>query len=142
MLEEEFNEQFRADEKRGVVYAFFTVLTAIIACLGLFGLASFVTEQRTKEVGVRKVFGAEVSDIVGLMLKSYLFLTGISIMIASAISYYFATRWLESFVYRVNIKWTTFVIAALITILITLITVSLHTIRAGNLNPAKSLRNE
>lgn len=142
MLEEEFGDQFQADEKRGIIYAFFAILTLLIACLGLFGLASFVTEQRTKEVGVRKVFGANVSDIVSLMLRSYIFLAGISIVVASAISYYFATKWLESFVYRVNIKWTTFVLAALITILITIITVSLHTIRAGNLNPANSLRNE
>lgn len=142
LLEEEFDEQFRADEKKGIIYAFFAILTVLIACLGLFGLASFVTEQRTKEVGVRKVFGADVSDIVGLMLRSYLFLVGISILFASVISYYFATRWLESFVYRADIKWTTFLLAALITILITLFTVSLHTIRAGNLNPAESLRNE
>ena len=142
LLEEEFGDQFQADEKRGIIYTFFAILTLLIACLGLFGLASFVTEQRTKEVGVRKVFGANVSDIVNLMLRSYIFLVGISIIVASVISYYFATKWLESFVYRVNIKWTTFVLAALITILITIITVSLHTIRAGNLNPAKSLRNE
>jgi putative ABC transport system permease protein len=142
LLEEDFDEQFRADEKRGIIYAFFAILTVLIACLGLFGLASFVTEQRTKEVGVRKVFGAEVSNIVGMMLRSYMYLVGISILIASAISYYFATKWLESFVYRADIKWTTFVLAALVTILITLITVSLHTIRAGNLNPAESLRNE
>jgi putative ABC transport system permease protein len=142
LLEEDFDEQFRADEKRGIIYAFFAILTVLIACLGLFGLASFVTEQRTKEVGVRKVFGAEVSNIVGMMLRSYMYLVGISILIASAISYYFATKWLESFVYRADIKWTTFVLAALVTILITLITVSLHTIHAGNLNPAESLRNE
>jgi putative ABC transport system permease protein len=142
LLEEDFDEQFSADEKRGIIYAFFAILTVLIACLGLFGLASFVTEQRTKEVGVRKVFGANVSDIVRLMLRNYLFLAGVSILFASAISYYFATRWLESFVYRADIKWTTFLLAALVTILITIITVSLHTIRAGNLNPAESLRNE
>ena len=142
LLKEDFDEQFSADEKRGIIYAFFAILTVLIACLGLFGLASFVTEQRTKEVGVRKVFGANVSDIVGLMLRSYLFLAGISILFASGLSYYFATRWLESFVYRADIKWTTFLLAALVTILITIITVSLHTIRAGNLNPAESLRNE
>jgi putative ABC transport system permease protein len=142
LLEQEFDEQFRADEKRGIIYAFFAILTVLIACLGLFGLASFVTEQRTKEVGIRKVFGANVPDIVSLMLRSYLFLVGISILVASAISYYFTTKWLESFVYRADIKWTAFVLAALITIVITLITVSLHTIRAGNLNPAESLRNE
>ena len=142
LLEEDFDEQFRADEKRGIIYAFFAILTVLIACLGLFGLASFVTEQRTKEVGIRKVFGAEVSNIVNMMLKSYLYLAGISILIASAISYYFAKKWLESFVYRVDIKWTTFLLAALVTILITLLTVSLHTIRTGNLNPAESLRNE
>jgi putative ABC transport system permease protein len=142
LLENEFDEQFQADEKRGIIYAFFAILTVLIACLGLFGLASFVTEQRTKEVGIRKVFGANISDIVDLMLRSYLFLVGISILVASAISYYFATKWLESFVYRTEIRWTTFLLAALITIVITLITVSLHTIRAGNLNPAESLRNE
>jgi putative ABC transport system permease protein len=142
MLEEEFDEQFRADEKRGIIYAFFAILTVLIASLGLFGLASFVTEQRTKEVGVRKVYGANVSDIVNLMLRSYLFLVAISIIVASAISYYFATKWLESFVYRTGIKWTTFVLAALVTIVITILTVSIQTIRAGNLNPAESLRNE
>jgi putative ABC transport system permease protein len=142
MLEEDFDEQFRADEKRGIIYAFFAILTVLIACLGLFGLASFVTEQRTKEVGIRKVFGANVKDIVVLMLKGYLYLACISIVLASVISYYFATKWLQSFVYRANIRWTTFVLAALITIIITIITVSLHTIRAGNLNPAESLRNE
>jgi len=142
MLNEEFDEQFRADENRGITYAFFAILTVLIACLGLFGLASFVTEQRTKEIGVRKVFGANVSDIVSLMLRSYLFLAGISILVASAISYYFATKWLQSFVYKAEIRWMTFLLAALITIIITLITVGLHTIRAGNLNPAESLRNE
>jgi len=142
LLEEDFDEQFRADEKRGIIYAFFAILTVLIACLGLFGLASFVTEQRTKEVGVRKVFGAYISDIVSLMLRSYLLLVGISILVASGISYYFASRWLESFAYRVDIKLTTFLLAALATILITIVTVSLHTIRAGNLNPAESLRNE
>jgi putative ABC transport system permease protein len=141
-LDANFNEQFEADEKRGVVYTVFSILTVLIACLGLFGLSSFVAEMRTKEVGIRKVHGSNVSGIVGLMLKSYLFLIAISILAASAISWYFANDWLEGFVFRTEIRWLTFVFAGMLTLLITVLTVSYHTVRSANINPAESLRDE
>jgi putative ABC transport system permease protein len=125
-----------------VVYTAFSILTVLIACMGLFGLSSFVSEMRTKEVGIRKVFGSDVSGIVGLMLKNYLALAAVSVVLASAISWYFASNWLEGFVHRTSINWVSFVLAGLLTMLITVITVSYHTIRSANANPAESLRNE
>ncbi len=141
-LDESFNEQFEADEKRGVIFTFFSILTVLIACLGLFGLASFVAEQRTKEIGIRKVHGADANSIVSLLLKSFMVLILISIVAASAVSYFFAKDWLESFVHRTDIKWISFVLAAVVTIVITIITVGLHTLKASNINPADSLRYE
>ncbi len=141
-LEESFDEQFQADEKRGIVFTFFAILTIIIASLGLFGLASFITEQRTKEIGIRKVHGANVNNIIWMMLRSFLVLVLIAIVLASVASWYFTDSWLESFVYRTPIKWSSFVLASLLTIVLTILTVGLHTIRAGRLNPADSLRSE
>jgi putative ABC transport system permease protein len=141
-LDKDFGEQFEADEKRGIVYTSFSILTVLIACLGLFGLSSFVAEMRTKEVGVRKVHGSSVSGIVQLMLKDYLILIVISVVIASIVSWYFANNWLEGFVNRTNIRWVSFVFAGLLTMLITVLTVSYHTIRSANVNPADSLRDE
>lgn len=141
-LDQSFDEQFEADEKRGVIFTFFSVLTVLIACLGLFGLASFVAEMKTKEIGIRKVHGADVNSIISLMLKGFMILIIISIIIASAASYFFAKDWLESFVYRTEIRWISFVSAAALTLVITIITVSLHTLRASGINPAESLRYE
>jgi putative ABC transport system permease protein len=141
-LDEDFGEQFQADEKRGIVFTFFSILTVVIACLGLYGLSSFVSELRTKEIGIRKVHGASVNSITGLFLGSYLILVAIAIVIASAGAYFFAGEWLESFVYRTDIRWATFFLAALLTIAVTILTVSFHTIRASQVNPAESLRDE
>jgi len=141
-LEESFNEQFDEDEKRGVVFTFFAILTVIIASLGLFGLASFISEQRTKEIGIRKVHGANLSDITWMMLRSFLVLVLIAIVFASVASYFFTDNWLESFLHRTPIKWSSFVLASLLTIVLTILTVGIHTIRSGRLNPADSLRNE
>ena len=141
-LDQDFGEQFQADEKRGVVYTSFSILTVLIACMGLFGLSSFSAELRTKEIGIRKVFGSTVPGIVGLMLKNYLQLALVAIALAAVISWYFANDWLEGFVHRTTISWTSFVLAGLITLLITVITVSYHAIRSANANPAESLRNE
>jgi putative ABC transport system permease protein len=141
-LDEEFGEQFEADEKRGIVYTFFSILTIVIACLGLFGLASFTSEMRTREVGLRKVHGANVPVIVRLMLRSYLQLIGVAIVAASAISWYLSDSWLNSFVYRTEINWISFVLAGLVMLAITTVTVSYHTVRSANVNPAESLRYE
>lgn len=141
-LDEDFGEQFKSDEKRGIVYTFFSILTIVIACLGLFGLASFTSEIRTREVGLRKVHGASVQRIVRLMLRSYLTLILVAVILASAVSLYLADNWLESFVYRTDINWLSFVLAGLVMLVITGITVSYHTIRSANVNPAESLKYE
>jgi putative ABC transport system permease protein len=141
-LDVDFGEQFEADEKRGIVYTFFSVLTIIIACLGLFGLASFTSEIRTREIGLRKVHGANVPGIVRLMLKSYLQLILVAILLASFVSWYLADNWLESFVYRTEISWISFLLAGLVMLAITSITVSYHTVRSANVNPAESLKYE
>ena len=101
-----------------------------------------MAEMRTKEVGIRKVHGSSVSGIVVLMLRSYLILIAISVVIASVISWYFANEWLEGFVYRTSIRWISFVLAGLLTMLVTVVTVSYHTIRTANVNPSESLRDE
>ena len=141
-LDEDFGEQFKADEKRGIVYTFFSIMTIIIACLGLFGLASFTSEIRTREVGLRKVHGANVWSIVRLMLRAYLQLILVAVIIASAVSWFLADNWLESFIYRTEINWISFILAGLVMLAITSITVSYHTVRSANVNPAESLRYE
>lgn len=141
-LSDRFNEQFGADEKRGFIFTLFTVLAILIACLGLFGLASYTVEQRTKEIGIRKVVGATEGNVVKLISKEFLILVSISILIAFPLSFYFMRDWLQQFVYRTNLGLFIFVLAGLITITITFITISFQAWKAANANPAESLRVE
>jgi len=141
-LSERFNEQFNADEKRGFIFTLFTVLAILIACLGLFGLASYTVEQRTKEIGIRKVVGASEGIIVRLISKEFLILIAISILIAFPLSFYFMRDWLNQFVYRTNLGLFIFILAGLISIAITFITISIQAWKAANANPAESLRVE
>jgi putative ABC transport system permease protein len=110
--------------------------------MGLFGLAAYTTVQRTKEIGIRKVLGASVSTIVGLIAKDFLILTLIAVIIASPIAWYFMNDWLQSFAYRININWWVFVLAGISALLIAFITVSLQSIKAAIANPVKSLKSE
>ncbi len=139
-LSERFNEQFDADEKRGFIFTLFTVLAILIACLGLFGLASYTVEQRTKEIGIRKVVGASEGVIVRLISKEFLILIAISILIAFPLSFYFMRDWLNQFVYRTNLGLFIFILAGLISVAITFITISIQAWKAANTNPAESLR--
>lgn len=141
-LSERFNNQFEADEKRGLIFTIFTILAILIACLGLYGLSSYMVEQRTKEIGIRKVFGANEASVVRLIFKDFLILVSISILIALPGSYYFMTRWLENYVYRSGISAFVLVFAALITIALTLITISYRAYKAAVLNPAESIKTE
>jgi len=117
-------------------------ITIFISCMGLFGLAMFTAEKRTKEVGIRKVLGASVANITSMLSKDFVVLVLIAILIASPVAWYCMNEWLQDFAYRVTISWSVFVIAGLIAILIALITVSAHAIKAAMANPVKSLRNE
>lgn len=141
-LKERFNRQFEADEKRGLIFTIFTILAILIACLGLYGLASYMVEQRTKEVGIRKVFGASEGVVVRLISKDFLILVGISILIALPVAYYFISNWLENYIYRTNIGIPLLVLAALLTVAITFITISYKAYQAALTNPASSIRTE
>jgi putative ABC transport system permease protein len=141
-LSERFNNQFEADEKRGLIFTLFTILAIIIACLGLFGLASYMVEQRTNVIGIRKVFGASEVIILRLITKEFLILVTIGIVIAIPVAWYIMSKWLENYVYRTKIGILLFLTASLLTVLITFITISYKAYQAAILNPANSLKSE
>jgi putative ABC transport system permease protein len=141
-LTDRFKGQFKADEKRGLVFTMFTVLAILIACLGLFGLASYMVEQRTKEIGIRKVFGANERTILGLISKDFLLLVTIGIGIAIPTAYYFMSNWLKNYVYRIHIAIPLLLFAGLLTIFITFLTISYKAYKAAIMNPANALKTE
>jgi len=141
-LDAAFDSQYRSEQRLGSIFSIFAVLSIFIACLGLFGLSAFMAERRTKEIGVRKVLGASVSNVVVLLSKDFLRLTLIAIVIAFPVAWYFMSKWLEDFAYRINITWTIFLIAGCGTLIITLVTISFQAIGAAVANPVKSLRTE
>jgi putative ABC transport system permease protein len=141
-LDEEFDKQYAADEKIGRTFLVFTSIAIMVACLGLFGLATFTAEQRTKEIGVRKVLGASVPNIVLLLSRDFTKLVIIAFLIATPVSYVLIGKWLENFASRINVGWQTFLMAGLAVLVIALLTVSYQSIKAALANPVKSLRNE
>jgi putative ABC transport system permease protein len=141
-LKERLNEQFEADEKRGFIFTLFTILAILIACLGLFGLASYMVEQRTREIGIRKVFGANENVIVKLISKDFLILIAIAIIIAVPVAYYLMNNWLKNYVYRTDIGLVLVLLAALLTIIITFVTISYKAYQAAVMNPANSIKTE
>ncbi|MGC4101696.1 ABC transporter permease [Ferruginibacter sp.] len=140
--DEAYAKKFGSEERIGKLAGFFALLAIFISCLGLFGMASFIAEQRTKEIGVRKVLGASVLNVWGLLSKDFVLLVGIALLIAIPASYYFMHSWLQSYSYRTNLSWRIFGAAAAGALLITLLTVSFQAIKAGIANPVKSLRTE
>lgn len=141
-LDEDFQKNYEAENRLSAIVLYFTILAILISCLGLFGLAAFSAEQRTKEIGVRKVLGASVTGIVSLLSKDFLKLVGISILVASPIAWWVMNKWLQDFAYRTNISWTVFAITTTTAFLIALITISFQAIRAAIANPVKTLRTE
>jgi putative ABC transport system permease protein len=141
-LDEAFDQMYRAEQRVGKIALIFSVLAIFIGCLGLFGLAAFVAEQRTKEIGVRKVLGASVNGIVHLLSKDFIKLVFIAFIIAAPIAWWAMNQWLQDFVYRVTISWWIFLAAAFIALSIALITVSFQAIKAALTNPVKNLRAE
>lgn len=136
-------EKLYDEEKRlGQISIIFTILAILISCMGLFGLISFVAEQKKKEIGIRKVLGASINSVVRLLTKDFLKLVGIAFLIASPIAYYFLQRWLEDFTYRIDIQWWVFVLAGGFALIITLLTVGFQSIKSAMANPVKSLRTE
>jgi ABC-type antimicrobial peptide transport system permease subunit len=141
-VDEEYGRKFRSEERIASLARVFTLLAIFISCLGLFGLASFVAEQRTKEIGVRKVLGASISQLWLLLSKDFITLVVISLIIASPLAYYIMGQWLQKFSYRTSVTWDVFAIACFGALIITLITVSFQAIKAATSNPVKSLRTE
>lgn len=141
-LADDFSAVYRAELQTGQVLGLFSGLTIFVACLGLFGLATFTAESRTKEIGVRKVLGSSVAAIVALLAKDFLKLVLLAILIASPIAWYAMSQWLNDFAYKIDIEWWMFAGAALLAVGIALLTVSFQSVKAALMNPVKSLRSE
>ncbi len=141
-FDEQFAKAYAAEKRTGIIVTVFSILAILIACLGLLGLAAFTTEQRTKEVGIRKILGASVPGIVILLLKDFAKWVLISNIIAWPIAYFALNKWLEDFAYRIDLTIWAFVAASMIAIFIAIFTVSYQSIRAATANPVKSLRYE
>jgi putative ABC transport system permease protein len=137
-----YAKKFADEERTGKLAGFFTFLAIFISCMGLFGMASFMAEQRTKEIGVRKVLGASVVNLWGLMSKEFVVLVFISLVIATPIAHHFMSGWLLRYKYHADLSWWIFAATAVSAILITLLTVSFQSVKAAMANPVKSLRSE
>jgi len=141
-LDEFFDRQYRAEQRFGKLFFNFAVLAIFISCLGLLGLASYSTLQRTREIGIRKVLGASVPGIVNLLSLDFLKLIVISCIIAMPVGWYFMHQWLKDFAYRIDIQWWVFVLAGVLAVLVAVTTISFQAIKAALSNPVKSLRSE
>jgi putative ABC transport system permease protein len=141
-LDQRFDRLYQAQERFGQVFSIFAGLAILIACLGLFGLAAFTAERRTKEIGIRKALGASVPSIVGLLSKDFLKLVGIAFVVAVPAAYYAMHQWLEGFAYRISLGAGVFLLAGLIAVLVALATISYHAVRAARTDPVNALRYE
>ena len=141
-LDESIARLYEKEQKTGQLINIATLIAILISCMGLFGLVTFTSQQRTKEIGIRKVLGASVSSIVLLLSADFLWLIGIALIIASPIAWWATTQWLQDFAYKISVEWWVFALAGLLTVGIALLTVSFRSIRAALANPVTSLRNE
>ncbi len=141
-LDDHFNDQYNVDRRFGKVFGLFTGLALLVACMGLFGLASFTTLQRTKEIGIRKVLGASVMSIVKLLFREFATLLLTAFVIAVPIAWLTTSNWLQGYAFRISLHWMYFAIPFIFLIAIALITVSFQSIKAAIANPVESLRSE
>ncbi|GAB3990933.1 ABC transporter permease [Spirosoma daeguense] len=141
-LDEEYESMYRAEQQIDTLVNYFGIIAILISCLGLFGLAAFMAEQRTKEIGVRKVLGASVSNIVGLLSKDFLGLVFMAIILASPLAWWALRTWLDSFAYKTDLSWWIFGVAGILAVIIAFLTVSYQSVKAALMNPMKSLRSE
>ena len=141
-LDEFFDRQYRSEQRFGKLFLNFAVLAIAISCLGLLGLASYSTYQRTREIGIRKVLGATTPGIVNMLSADFMKLVGISFLIATPVAWYFMHKWLQDFAYRIDIHWWVFAIAGLLAMIVAIATISFQAIKAAMSNPVKSLRSE
>ena len=141
-LDEEFNELYSVEQRTGKIFLLFSILAILIACLGLFGLVTFAAEQRIREIGIRKVLGAEIRDIFKMLSGDFVKLILLSICISSPFAWWAMNKWLQDFAYRISIGWWMFVAIGAICLMIALVTISFQAIKAAVANPVKSLRAE
>lgn len=141
-LNERFMQTYEAEQKIGKILGIFSGLTIFVACLGLLGLAIFTAEQRTKEIGVRKVLGASIGSIVGLLSREFVKLVLIALLLASPVAWYAMNKWLQAFEYRIAVEWWMFVMAGFLAIAVALLTISFQSVKAALMNPVRSLRAE
>jgi putative ABC transport system permease protein len=141
-LDNDVNRLYRGEQQLAQIFGYFAGLAIVIACLGLFGLAAFTAEQRTREIGVRKVLGASIAGIVALLSKDFLKLVLVAFAVASPIAYFAMNRWLQDFAYRIQIGIETFLLAGLLALAIAWLTVSYQSLKAALANPVEALRYE
>jgi putative ABC transport system permease protein len=141
-VDEEFNKQYDAEQRIGGILSAFAGFAIFIACLGLFGLAAFTAEQRTKEIGIRKVMGATVAGITSLLARDFLKLVVVALVLAAPVAWFFMDRWLSDFAYRITMPWWVFVLSGVAAMIIAFATVSFQSVRAALANPVESLRSE
>ncbi|HYC28735.1 MAG TPA: FtsX-like permease family protein, partial [Chitinophagaceae bacterium] len=141
-LDEDYESLYRSEQRVAGIFSTFSTLAILLACLGLFGLTAFAVVQRTKEIGIRKILGANITSIISLLSKDFMLLVIIAIVVASPLAWYAASKWLQDFAYRINIEWWVFVIAGVVALGIALMTISVQAIKAALSNPVKSLRTE
>jgi len=141
-LDDDYNNLYKADQQSGTLFSWFAGIAILVSCLGLFGLATYTAQVKVKEIGIRKVLGASVASITGMLSKDFLVLVALSIVIAAPIAWYAMNKWLQGFVYRVDVQWWIFVLAGLIALIIAFITISFQAVKAAIANPVKSLRSE
>jgi putative ABC transport system permease protein len=141
-LDQDFNSQYKADEKRSFIFTVFSGLTIIIACLGLLGLAAFTTEQRTKEIGIRKVLGASSLQIIVLLARNILLLVLAGAVVASIGAYFAIDEWLAGFAYRAGVNPLVFILSTLVAAVVAFVTIALQSFRTASADPAESLRYE
>jgi putative ABC transport system permease protein len=141
-LNDDFKHLYESEQRTGLLYNVFAGIAIFVSCLGLFGLAAYTAQARTKEIGVRKVLGASVGGIIQLLAKDFIKLVVIAIFIATPVSWYVMNKWLQDFAYKTSISWTIFVIAGLMAVMIALLTISFQSIKAATANPVKALRSE
>ncbi|WP_448701251.1 ABC transporter permease [Mucilaginibacter sp. AW1-3] len=141
-MDAEFDSLYRSDQTMGKVLTVFTALSVAVACMGLLGLAMFTAERRTKEIGIRKVLGASVQNVVAMLSREFVKLVLIASLLAFPVAWFAMNKWLQDFVYRTNISWWIFILASVLTMAITLVTISFQSIKAAIANPVKSLKSE
>ena len=141
-LDEMYDQQYKSDTLYGKVFGIFASLAILIACFGLLGLSAYNILQRTKEIGIRKVMGASVKNVLFILSKDFLLLVLIAFVIAIPVTWWIMYNWLEDFAYRIDIKWWVFAVAGFLAVMIAIVTISFQAIRAALANPVQSLRTE